>query len=205
MTRTDFGGLGASTFSARSVVAVDSATGSGAGLFFCRALFERAGIGSGRRFLETIGQDGGQGRIRRRHLTRVANHGHHRLEAIEAAKEHREFLGIRDAARLANLLHPVFEGVGDVRDRIVFQRGGHSLDGMGHAKNQIDGFAIGEVFLELQHCGTHFREVLRRFLEEDLAVLRHVHAQSSFSRTFLSVSITSSGLNGLTMKSLAPA
>jgi hypothetical protein len=142
--------LGASTFSARWVLAVDFATGSGARLFFCCALFEREGIGPGRWFVEAIGQDGGQGRVRRRHLTRVANHSHHRLEAFEAPEERPEFLGIRDATGFSNLLHPIFERVGDLRDRIVFQRGGHSLDGMGHAKDQIDRIAIGEGFLEFQ-------------------------------------------------------
>ncbi len=110
----------------------------------------RERLGSGRRFVEAIGQDSGHGGVRRRHLTRVANRGHHRLEAFEAAEERPEFLGIRDAARLSNFLHPVFEGVGDLCDRIVLQRGGHSLDGMGHAKGHIDRFAVGEVLLELE-------------------------------------------------------
>ena len=132
--------------------------------------------------VDHLGQLGQERRVRGRHGPLLLHGVDHRLERREPAEEQRQLLARAHPSRLADRLHAVLEPVRELGDLLVFERSCHALDGMGHAEHDVDRFHVTRILLQLEQRAADLGEVLHRFLDEDRAVLREIHAPTPTSR-----------------------
>ncbi|OGP59618.1 MAG: hypothetical protein A2V67_15495 [Deltaproteobacteria bacterium RBG_13_61_14] len=99
----------------------------------------------------------------------------HPLEQINPLEDEVHGLDADRPGALAEVVYQVFQGVGQVADRVIAHARGHALDGMGGAEDAVDGFGVGRILLDQEQVLVHGLEVLRGLADEHGFVFGHVH------------------------------
>ncbi len=111
---------------------------------------------------------------------------------------------IRRVAAIAHGDDRALGRVGQFGDRLVFERGGHALDGVEGAEDLVGGGALGGVIAPGREGPARAGQQRARLRREERDVPRPPHLGHP-ARTRWTASRTRAGWNGLTTKSLAPA
>ena len=103
----------------------------------------------------------------------------------------------------AHLVEQGFQMMGGLADARKAKTAGAALDGVGRAKNGVQGFFRGLPGFKVEQAGFHHRQAFEAFLEKPGVELPDVDAHCGNTR--FSVASNCSGLKGFTSQPVAPA